>query len=130
MNKLAAELELEKKASADLRDLVNTQRVQIEQSAIKAKEAEEKLSTVFAEMEAQSRFLQNLGVVHTPMNKHAAELELEKKTSADLQDLVNTQRVKVEQIASKAKEAEEKVDAIFDRMDSLLSNYFQQRQTS
>ena len=61
------------------------------------------------------------------MNKLAAELELEKKASAELQDLVNTQRVQIEQIASKAKEAEEKQGAIFAQMEALLSSYFQQR---
>ena len=46
--KLAAELEREKSASAELRDLVNVQTYQIDKMATEAKERDEKQGAVFA----------------------------------------------------------------------------------
>ena len=75
------------------------------------------------------RFLQNVGVVHQPLrsavSRLAAELETEKRASAELCDVVNTQRHQIDRIASKAQQTEEKHVAFCAKVEAKLTILYQ-----
>ena len=73
--------------------------------------------------------LQNAGVLHQPSlsreSNLAAELEREKRKIVELQDLLNVQRHRVDTMATKAKETEEKQAVLLSKIESLLTFMYQ-----
>ena len=75
------------------------------------------------------RFLQNVGVMHRPLrsavSRLTAELQTERKASAELRVVVTNQRNQIDQIASEAQQIEEKHAALCAKVEALLTVMYQ-----
>lgn len=83
------------------------------------------LHDVLSKRTPQPSFLHTAGIMHQQpsrrsSSKIAAELKKEKMVTAELEDLVNTQRNQINQLASKMKENEDLHSGIYAKMEELL----------
>jgi hypothetical protein len=83
------------------------------------------LHDVLSKRPPQPSFMHTARIMHQHpsrrgSSKIAAELKKEKMVTAELEDLVNTQRNQINQLASKMKENEDLHSGIYAKMEELL----------